>query len=103
MSGREQSKQQPSMAESARYEIRVRGHVAPSTARRLRGLTVENGTDGQGAAVATLRGELPDQAALMGVLHTLNDDQLPLVSARYWPASREGGDRWRSLDVPEDA
>ena len=103
MSEREASKRPPTMAEAARYEIRVRGHVHPSTAKRLRGLTVENGTDAQGAAQATLRGELPDQAALMGVLHALNDDQHALVRARFRPARRKGDDGWQSLDVPEGA
>ena len=79
------------MAGAANYKIRVRGHVDAETARRLRGLSVENTTDEGGAPVATLQGDLPDQAALMGVLHTLNDHYLPLLSAKYRPPTQEGG------------
>ena len=105
MSGTERERPRPQMAEPAHYRIRVRGHVDPATARRLRGLAVENAADEAGAPVATLRGELPDQAALMGVLHTLHDDQLPLLSAAYRSPPGESGDAsgpWHPLEVPED-
>ena len=102
MSGNEHHKPQPTMSGAARYQIRVRGHVDDAAARRLRGLEVENAEDHTGAPVALLRGELPDQAALIGVLHTLNDYQLPLLAAEYQPSGGDGGtkDRWHPLSLP---
>lgn len=101
MSGAERETTPPTMAEPAFYRIRVRGHVDPTTARRLRGLAVENTTDEAGAPVATLLGQLPDQAALMGVLHALHDDQLPLLSAAYRASTPEddpASGAWRSVE-----
>ena len=71
------------MAQPARYRIRVRGHLDAGAARRLRDLSVENTVDERGAPVAVLRGELPDQAALIGALNALNADHLPLLSAEF--------------------
>lgn len=93
------------MAESARYEIRVRGHVDPAAARRLRGLAIDNTVDEDGAPVAILRGELPDQAALVGVLHTLNDYQLPLLSAEFQRPAGDAGpsaDAWQPVRLPDE-
>jgi len=60
----------------ARYRIRVRGRLDPSWADRLCDLTIRideaNGT-------TILEGNLIDQAALAGVLATLNDLQLALL------------------------
>ena len=71
------------MAQPARYRIRVRGHLDAAAVRRLRDLTVENTVDEGDAPVAVLRGKLPDQAALMGILNTLNAYHLPLLSAEF--------------------
>ena len=93
------------MSESARYQIRVRGHVDPAAARRLRGLAIDNTVDEDGAPVVVLRGELPDQAALLGILHTLNDYQLPLLSAEFQPAAGDGGPAaavWRPVRLPDE-
>ena len=71
------------MAQPARYLIRVRGHLDASAVRRLRDLSVENAIDEDGSPIAVLWGELPDQAALIGILNTLNAYHLPLVSAEF--------------------
>jgi hypothetical protein len=68
--------------------IRVQGVLPPRWAARLGGLAV-TGCDlpRAGAAATTeLRGELPDQAALLGVLTTLYALRLPLVAVRCAPA-----------------
>lgn len=71
------------MAQPARYRIRVRGHLDASAVRRLRDMSVENAMDEHGSPIAVLRGELPDQAALIGILNTLNAYHLPLLSAEF--------------------
>ncbi|HEX3621957.1 MAG TPA: hypothetical protein VHT97_06560 [Acidimicrobiales bacterium] len=61
---------------SGRYEIRLRGRLHARWAPWFDGLTIINGSDG----TTVLRGELADQAALHGVLRTLADLGLPLLS-----------------------
>ena len=92
------------MSESARYRIQVRGYVDLADARRLRGMAIDNTVDKDGDPVALLRGELPDQAALMGVLHTLNDYQLPLLSAEFQPPDGDASPTaaaWHPVQLPD--
>ena len=64
MSATESPWPQPTMAQPARYRILVRGHLDPTTVRRLRDLSAENTVDERGAPIAVIRGELsrPRQA-----------------------------------------
>ena len=58
------------------YEIRVRGHLESRWAAWFDGMTLTPGSDG----TTTIHGPVVDQAALHGLLHTLRDTGLPLVS-----------------------
>lgn len=58
------------------YEIRVRGELGCEWAAYFDGLRVT--TDGSGDTLMT--GEVPDQAALFGVLRRVRDSGLVLVS-----------------------
>ena len=60
------------------YEIRLAGHLDTRWAAWFDGLTVATGADG----TTVLRGELPDQSALHGVLQRARDLGLPLLSLR---------------------
>jgi hypothetical protein len=60
--------------------IRAAGGLDASWAERLGGLEVHPGGDDGAGPVTELRGALPDQAALLGVLVTLYDLGLPLLS-----------------------
>ena len=80
MSAAERKKPWPSMSEAARYRIQVLGYVDPADARGLRGVAVGNTVDEDGAPVATLEGVVQDQAALVGLLITLNGYHMPLLS-----------------------
>ena len=63
----------------ATYRIRVKGYLDDSWSDRLGGMNIE--VTGQGKAQkATLVGRLTDQAALLGVLNTLYNLHLPLLS-----------------------
>ena len=62
------------------YRIRVQGRVDSSWADRLGGMTVTEDSSNDQAAVTILEGHLPDQAALSGVLNTLYEMHLPLLS-----------------------
>ena len=58
------------------YEIRLSGRLDPRWSAWFDGLSVTAGTDG----TTTLRGPVVDQAALHGLLQTLRDLGLPLIS-----------------------
>jgi hypothetical protein len=72
----------PTMQGPAIYEIHVRGHLEEKWSDQLGGLqiTATHGTDGQQETI--LVGRLVDQGALTGVLHTLYELHLPVVSVQ---------------------
>ena len=59
-----------------RYEIRVKGHLAPRWAAWFDGMSLTNESDG----TTSIRGPVTDQAALHGLLQRLRDTGLPLIS-----------------------
>lgn len=72
------------------FEIRVRGTIPPDLVADFDYLEAEV-VDG----TTVLRGAIPDQAALYGVLLRLQALGLELVEVRQTPASR---DRWSTRD-----
>ncbi|MDQ5853915.1 MAG: hypothetical protein M3380_17990 [Chloroflexota bacterium] len=62
--------------EPGRYEIRLKGHLDARWAERFAGLSLTHGSDG----TTILTGPVVDQAALYGLLRTVRDLALPLVS-----------------------
>jgi hypothetical protein len=58
------------------YEIRVRGHLESRWAAWFDGMTLTPASDG----TTNIAGPVVDQAALHGLLHTLRDTGLPLLS-----------------------
>jgi hypothetical protein len=64
------------MDDSRPYEIRVKGHLDARWAAWFDGLGLTHESGG----TTVLRGEVPDQAALHGMLAKLRDLGLPLVS-----------------------
>jgi len=58
------------------YEIRLKGHLDTRWAAWFDGLSLNRESDG----TTTLRGPIPDQAALHGLLQRVRDTGLPLVS-----------------------
>jgi hypothetical protein len=61
---------------AARYEIRVNGHLPQDWSECFWGLAVTHDPNGE----TILRGTLPDQAALFGVVLHLRDLGLTLIS-----------------------
>lgn len=64
------------VSQSHTYEIRVAGRLGRRWSAWFDGLTVAPGDDG----TTVLRGPVPDQAALHGLLSKLRDLGLPLIS-----------------------
>ncbi|GAA0393030.1 hypothetical protein Acor_63200 [Acrocarpospora corrugata] len=60
----------------SRYEIRLKGHLAARWAARFDGMTLTTQADG----TTVIEGPVIDQAALHGLLRTLRDIGLPLLS-----------------------
>jgi len=62
--------------EAGRYEIRLKGHLAPRWAAWFDGLSLSSENDG----TTIISGRVADQAALHGLLQKVRDIGLPLVS-----------------------
>jgi hypothetical protein len=62
--------------EPGRYEIRLKGHLDERWAERFEGLTFSYEIDG----TTVLLGAVADQSALYGLLRTVRDLGLPLLS-----------------------
>lgn len=65
-----------SRSEPQRYEIRVRGHLAPRWASWFDGMALVPQDDG----TTVIDGPVADQSALHGLLRTISDLGVPLVS-----------------------
>ena len=69
------------------YEIRVEGHLGARWTAWFDGLSVTTADDG----TTVLRGPVIDQAALHGLLQTLRDVGIPLISLAPVEAPTTGG------------
>jgi hypothetical protein len=67
--------------DAGRYEIRLKGHLGPRWAARFDGMTLTTQADG----TTLLEGPVADQAALHGLLRTLRDLGIPLLSVTRNP------------------
>jgi hypothetical protein len=64
------------------YEIRVAGRLGSRWAAWFDGLILSTDDDG----TTVIRGSVPDQAALHGLLHKVRDIGIPLISLTRLPA-----------------
>ena len=65
------------------YRIRVKGVIDPEWSDWLGGMKILGILDETGATTTELIGEVPDQAALAGLLNTLYDMHLSLLLVQY--------------------
>ena len=70
----------PTMSGPAIYRVRVRGRLDDGLSERLEGMHIENLARSDGNTESVLEGRLLDQAALAGILNTLYDLHLPVMS-----------------------
>jgi hypothetical protein len=76
----------------ARYQIRVQGRIDASWSDRLEGMNIGCPATTEEQPVTVLDGELLDQASLAGVLNTLYELHLPVLSVKCltdWMAGEE--------------
>jgi hypothetical protein len=64
----------------ANYQIAVQGRIDPTWSDRLEGMTIRQTHGAADSPVTTLEGVLGDQAALVGVLNTLYELHLPVLT-----------------------
>ncbi|MDJ0835475.1 MAG: hypothetical protein QNK37_03100 [Acidobacteriota bacterium] len=62
------------------YRIRVRGHIDVSFSDRLNGMQITYNSSEDGQVISTLIGRVTDQAALTGVLTTLGEWRMSLLT-----------------------
>ena len=68
------------METPATYRIRVQGHLGEDWADRMSGMVITSAYMADNEPMTILVGHLCDQAALSGVLNTLYELHLPLLS-----------------------
>lgn len=71
------------------YEIRVTGRLPPRWSAWFDGLELEADSDG----TTVIRGPVPDQAALHGLLQKLRDIGIPVLSLTPVPARQSNAPR----------
>ena len=64
----------------ATYQILVKGYLDESWSERLNAMTIINLNTGDGPPVTKLCGQVCDQAELLGVLNSIYEMHLPLIS-----------------------
>ena len=65
------------------YRIEVQGHLRPDWSDRFGAMRIFSPPPEAGSAVAVLQGHVSDQAELAGILNTLYELHLPLLSVQY--------------------
>jgi hypothetical protein len=69
----------------ATYQINVQGRIDPNWSDRMAGMKIHNILEQTNPTITTLEGEVSDQAALLGVLNSLYELHLPIISVVILP------------------
>lgn len=75
----------PGIDDLAVYQITVLGALSARWSERLEGMVILTTSLNDGSTLSILSGTLTDQAALIGVLNTLYEFHLPLLSVTRLP------------------
>ena len=70
----------PTMQGPAIYRITVQGHLDPDWSDRIEGMNITESKRPDGQVQSILVGRILDQSALSGILNTLYELHLPVVS-----------------------
>ena len=65
------------------YRVEVQGHLRPDWSDRFGAMRVVSPPPEADSAVTVLQGHVSDQAELAGILNTLYELHLPLLSVQY--------------------
>ncbi len=69
----------------ATYHIKVQGRIDPNWSDRMAGMQIRIAPEQTTPPITTLEGEVSDQAALLGVLNSLYELHLPIISVAVEP------------------
>jgi hypothetical protein len=69
------------------YQINVQGRIDPNWSDRMAGMKISNSLEQSNPPITSLVGEVSDQAALLGVLNSLYELHLPIISVAIQPYS----------------
>jgi hypothetical protein len=72
-------------SQPATYRITVEGHLDDSWSDCLGGMTITTGSHGDQGVMTTLVGRVRDQAELFGVLNTLYELHITLLTVKILP------------------
>jgi hypothetical protein len=67
------------------YQINVQGRIDPNWSDRMAGMKIRNSLEQKNPPITILEGEVSDQAALLGVLNSLYELHLPIISVIILP------------------
>jgi hypothetical protein len=73
------------LCQPATYRIKVEGRLDGSWSDCLGGMTITTSSHGDQGVMTTLEGRIRDQAELSGVLNTLYELHLPLLTVTILP------------------
>ncbi len=76
----------------AYYQIRVQGRIDQTWSDRLEGMAISLSSKDGEPPVTAMEGKLYDQSALAGVLNTLYELRLPVLSVERLPSFQSDGD-----------
>ena len=85
------------IGEAATYRIEVQGRLDENWSGRLGGMRIALSSEAGRSSVTTLSGRVRDQAALMGVLNSLYELHLPILSVEIM------GEQPTETHVPESS
>lgn len=74
----------------ATYRILIKGFLDESWSERLNGMRIVNLSSVDGRPITTLYGQVRDQAELLGVLNSIYEMHLPLISLGLGHGPLEG-------------
>jgi len=72
-----------SFVSKAKYKLCIQGYIDPSWSERLGGLLITTSFSDDGKPMTTLEGILSDQSELIGILNSIYEMHLPLISVSF--------------------
>jgi len=78
-----------SLETPARYRICVQGRLREDLSDRLAGMRIKTTSEAGAGTVSVMEGRLQDQAELVGVLNSLYELHLPILSVRIQRSQTE--------------
>ncbi len=76
-----------SFASKAHYKMCVQGYIDSSWSDRMGGLTITSSFEENNKPITTLEGVISDQSELVGIINSIYEMHLPLLSVTFVEAT----------------